>query len=272
MTQRASSRHVSAPKGFTLIELLAVIVFMGIFSQLVMANIYRGQQAQQLRQASQDLVQDIRTAQTYAVGGQKVSICKGSYSVICPATDCNTLKNNPAYPDLALDNSGNTICGEVPKGGYGIEIQSPTAYNLYPDTYVKTTDNPTTGQCRWYNSCGSYTDAALLKSVTLQTPVQIWAFEYNNDSLICTPGSLSHKEAYVTFEPPFGIGHIVRFDTQTKSGKQDVTIQSLKIWLTLGGDTSRCRKVSVNGITGQVTEDIDTCPPTTNSSCSSASI
>ncbi|MFC1687583.1 Tfp pilus assembly protein FimT/FimU, partial [Patescibacteria group bacterium] len=169
-------------KGFTLIEIMTVIVFMGIITGLIMANINTGKHIQILKQAADELVQDIRTIQGYATGGKETGICAGLYSFDCLTdAECTASGLGPwcgsVYPECELPME----CGEVPKGGYGIEIQSPLGYALYADTYVcmdSITPNcaditEPNGQDRWYEpgGAGSFDDpSSPLRSVTLIPP------------------------------------------------------------------------------------------------------
>lgn len=260
---------ISSPhgrSGFTLIEAMAATVLLLILFSLVITNVYRGQKTQLLKQAAQELVQNIRTVQNYAQGGRKAGICEGTYSVACSTVDnCASYEafcGEVQYPDCVLPME----CGEVPKGGYGIEIAGTGQYSFYADTHIHTDSTPEDGDYRWLtrvDDVGNPNDAAEgqpFQNVILPTDsVSILGIQINdtlaNPQPICIPSNT--QKVYITYEPPLGNGHIIRYSDPTYS--QDEAIQTVSIWLA-GDQTTRCRVVSVNGITGQVTEEITDCP------------
>lgn len=264
-------------KGFTLIEIMTVIVFMAIMTGLIMANINSGKHAQLLKQAADEFVQDVRTIQGYATGGRETGICKGTYLGEClsdqQCIDDGWAAACASYPECDLP----VTCGEVPKGGYGIEIQSQGGYVLYADTYICIENNiPITctdtsdanGQERWYGSASAaYGDPANpVKTVSLIPPVRIYAIQYFDSGVggeICTPGPhtiLNNEQyAYVTYDPPFAGGHVIYTDNGGNTGyEQDVYTQQLIVWLE--GNTSKCQQITINGISGHVDSEVVDCP------------
>ena len=246
------SRKLSLTGGFTLMEVMIVLVFTGITAVLVMANINRGKALQLLRHTAETFVQDVRTIQNYAAGGRKYNICAdiASKGVTCSnSTDCN------AYTP--------SICGEVPEGGYGIQIQGTLGYTMYADTYIDDDGNdPSDGDERWYGVLGQSHDPSIpVATATLVPPVRIYAFSFNNSS-ICTPGQNVNKNfyLYLTYVPPFAEGHAIMSSNGGATFSQDSEGQSLEVWFAIAGDNTRCQIVTMDGYTGYVSSDSVPCP------------
>ncbi|MFA6909291.1 MAG: type II secretion system protein [Patescibacteria group bacterium] len=223
-------------RGFTLIEMLVVIAILTIMSSLVMSNVRRGQDTQYLRQAADQLVQDIRTMQNYAAGGKTMGICTGTTAEDCMSSLTCTA---PA-----------TCVQTIPQGGYGVQLLSLSSYVLYPDTFITTDLDPTDGDSRWYGAG----DAGVVGTVSLTNGVLIIGYQYNGGACVQPDGSDS---VFVTFEPPFAVGHVIQM-TGGGTYQQDTTIQNLVIWLR--GSNQLCRKITVNGIAGLVSEEQAACP------------
>jgi prepilin-type N-terminal cleavage/methylation domain-containing protein len=115
---------VKSGAGFTLAELLIVIALIGVMTTIVIVNFRRGNYSNDLRLAGTELLQNLRLAQQYTIGGSSILFCSDN-SVTCPTegADCTT-------------NSAKCKSG-VPQGGYGIRINSSSLYTLFGDV----TDN-----------------------------------------------------------------------------------------------------------------------------------
>ncbi|MFH1236744.1 MAG: type II secretion system protein [Parcubacteria group bacterium] len=251
---RSTTRRLREPDttgGFTLMEVMIVLVFTAITASLVMANINRGKQLQLLRHSAEVFVQDVRTIQNYAAGGRKTNICSDL-----------PWKYIPCPPENCTDYAADSTCGEVPEGGYGIQIQGTLGYNIYADTYIVDDTNPTDGDQRWYSVGGILHDQSTpLLTSTLIPPVRIYAFSFN-DSPICTPGLNGTRRfyLYVTFAPPFAEGHVIMSNDGGTTFQQDAEMQNLIVWFALAGDNSRCQQVTISGLTGYVSSDSVQCP------------
>lgn len=97
-------------KGFTLIEMLISLGIFGVVTGLVMANFRVGQQGDELRVAARLLESRFRRAQTSAMSGQTIFVCKGGVD------DMKTCMSGDS-----ADCSGGTCERTVPRG-YGVHF------------------------------------------------------------------------------------------------------------------------------------------------------
>src|SRR5690349_15319328 len=106
--------------GFTLVELLVSISIIGVLTGLMLANFRGGQQAAEVRLASDIVVSQIRSMQTSSLSGRLVSACSGGSNdlAVCEAG----IVPPPSCP-------GGTCQRRVPTG-YGLHFSAdtPTSY------------------------------------------------------------------------------------------------------------------------------------------------
>lgn len=96
--------------GFTLIELLITLGIFSVVTGLVMVNFRVGQQGDELRIASRLVESRIRRAQTAAIAGETIFVCKGGTDAlkVCPSGD-------------SADCAGGTCQRDIPPG-YGVHF------------------------------------------------------------------------------------------------------------------------------------------------------
>jgi len=109
-------------RGFTLVELLVGIAIVGLISTVAVANFRQGQRSAELRFAAEEIVAQIRQAQTMSTAGRTTKLCQSGD------------KNGLAC--ISTSDCGTGLCVEqVPLGGYGLyfTIDSPTSFQLFAD-------------------------------------------------------------------------------------------------------------------------------------------
>ena len=113
-------------RAFTLVELLVSISIIGVITGLMLANFRGGQQASEVRFASEILVSAIRATQTSSLSGRLVSVCSGGSNdlAVCEAG----IEPPVSCPD--------GTCQKRVPSGYGLHFTStaPTSYTLFYDT------------------------------------------------------------------------------------------------------------------------------------------
>lgn len=219
--------------GFTLAELLVVIAIVGILTILVMVNFQSGRRANELKRASTDLLQTIRLAQSYSIAGNSIKFCGSSATA-------------NQYKPCDLDSYCGGVVGScatsVPPGGYGLNLQSPDNYTLFADT-TKTL---------YFQNDGSDFSVAM-KSLFTQG-IHIRQFKLGSEAARA-PSPTNILD--VTFLPPVGTASIYLNAAVAQSAGQPVTT----VQLLVGSDyiTNFCRTVSINRISGQVSETQSGC-------------
>lgn len=109
-------------KGFTLIELLISLGIITVITGMMLANFRGGQQHNEVRFASEILVNQIREVQTNSLSGRLVNICIGG------SQDQKICGSNVTCPG--------GICERRVPLAYGIHMSfdTPTEYQIYFDT------------------------------------------------------------------------------------------------------------------------------------------
>ncbi|MGE5298203.1 MAG: Tfp pilus assembly protein FimT/FimU [Acidobacteriaceae bacterium] len=128
--------------GFTIVEMLVVIFIMGILSTVVIANFKQGVKQKEILLTSDGVVQLIRLAQSYSLGGKQVSNRPTSYFQF--KTSRNT---KVAYVEAKLSGIATPVTVETynfPKAVkirneiYGISVSCSTSCTTNPTTvYIK---------------------------------------------------------------------------------------------------------------------------------------
>lgn len=113
--------------GFTLMELSVAIAIFGILAGLIIVNLQYGNQANRLKEAANELAQNIRMMQNYAISGKTILVCDGGSNDGKPCQDVSQCPGTP-----------NGTCNKyaVPKGGFGIKLNRAfevTKYTLFAD-------------------------------------------------------------------------------------------------------------------------------------------
>ncbi|MFA6553001.1 MAG: prepilin-type N-terminal cleavage/methylation domain-containing protein [Patescibacteria group bacterium] len=231
-----SIRH---QKGFTLAELLVVMAIIGLMSTLVLVNFQSGRRATDLKGASTRLLQDIRLAQSYTIAGNSFNYCQpGSANpyILCQLyTECGGSPPNP----LACKNT-------TPTNGYGIYIGNQDTYQIFGDTKP---------------------DGILETSVDYQvinqdnTLKNIYILGYRVYSTVTPSQAVRVNEEVdthpvsVTFSPPEGTARLY------VDGLLNSDYTNLDIVLKSSHIADFCRRVSINILSGQVSESQGSCTP-----------
>jgi prepilin-type N-terminal cleavage/methylation domain-containing protein len=220
--------------GFTIAELLVVIALVGILAVMVMVNFRSGEHSNNLRQAGTALLQDLRLAQNYTIGGSSLNYCS----------------ENESFPDdFGLNCEGDAGCSGVvdscvngvPLGGYGINIASTENYTVFADTNNN------------QELDGSTNRKIIFRDISLKG-IHIIKFKLGSQEAV-TPSSDNYLN--ILFEPPQGTVHFfVKLDEVELSDSQE-TLASMLI----SSDyvSGSCRKVTINRISGQISESQSGC-------------
>jgi prepilin-type N-terminal cleavage/methylation domain-containing protein len=210
------------PGGFSLVELIVSITIFLILSTLLIANFYRGRQADDLRLSAQEFAGYLRRVQNLSTAGQ---------SIFTPTGE------------------------RVPPGGYGISIPwvgNANTYVLFADIRSAeagpcTDTNPVTANSQYEIGCDIFADAA---TVTLRPSVVIYRMKVKTPTgeTLYTFGSggwdALNNRVDIAFRPPKPIPVL---DGETGRSIQ-IEFQHLK--------TSQTRTVTIIGASGQISERI----------------
>jgi len=224
-------------KGFTLAELLVVIALVGILAVMVMVNFRRGEHSNNLRQASTALLQDLRLAQNYTIGGSSLNYCDESagenyFGVYCDLGD-GTLCGNVGNPNLCRNG--------VPLGGYGINIASAENYTVFADTNNN------------QELDGSPNRSIIFRDISLKG-IHIIKFKLGNQEAV-TPSSDNYLN--ILFEPPQGAVHffVKLFEVELFDSQETLASMLISSDYVSGS----CRKITINRISGQISESQSGC-------------
>ncbi|MFA5052308.1 MAG: prepilin-type N-terminal cleavage/methylation domain-containing protein [Patescibacteria group bacterium] len=227
-------RHID---GFTLAELLVVIAIIGLLSALVLVNFQSGRRSTELRGAATKLLQDIRLAQSYTIAGNSIRFCQPP-----PLSTANVYMSCHLYTDCGGGAAEEACKTTIPTNGYGIYLGSQYSYQLFGDTNPDGLLNPTddyqiTDQDN--SSKGIYLTRYVLHG---QSASDVY------DLTTATPAPLT-----ITFSPPEGTTKFYVNGTEdTAHTTVDITVKSSYV-------SSYCRIVTVNRISGQVSENQGNC-------------
>lgn len=135
-------------EGFTLIEMLITLGIFSVITGMVMVNFRVGQQGDELRIAGRLVESRIRRAQTAAIAGETIFICKGGTDdkKVCPSGD-------------SADCAGGTCQRDIPRG-YGVHFSPGTAAGSL--IYFADTDGDRVFQAREEISSYSVTSGAFV--------------------------------------------------------------------------------------------------------------
>lgn len=211
-------------QGFTVAELLVVIAIIGILTTLVVVNLQRGERSNDLRQAGVEVLQHLRLAQGYSVGGNSIQYCvKGS---------ANQYKRCNDDSDCVGADSCNL---GVPLGGYGITVDVPASYNLFANT-----DNE-----EFYHDID---DPIIIRKDYFLKGIEIFSFKLGN-----TPPYYPTDDTLdIIFEPPLGTIHFYVSTVANEENTASLLVKSDYV-------SNTCRKITVNRISGQMSESQTDC-------------
>lgn len=234
-------------KGFTLAELLVVIAIIGILLIMVMVNFSRGNRSNELRQAGNKLMQDFRQAQNYSISGNSVRYCQEG-STLHEYYPCS---DHDYCDSLANDNCNLS----VPGGGYGINIVSVENYSIFADTYFIDNSNPSNPIDHNYFDDNIMDYEISNINYTLKG---IHITEYKlGDNPAVTPNSTDNRLDIVFGVPEgniqFLLNKVEALDTDNQPSN------SLQIIVSSDYISNTCRKISINRISGQISESQSGC-------------
>jgi len=228
--------------GFTLTELLVVMAIMAVFVGVVAVNFRNGERTKSFQKAATQLVQDIRLAQGYTNAGSSINFCRENSEEANRYISC--------VDDQACHSSG--LFGEheyckngVPLGGYGIKIASTENYQIFGDK-----NNTQDIESLIVDYVVADMDLSLKK-------IGIQQFQLGGLDPV-----LPASDDYVTimFEPP--LASIGFYEPQIID-EALVMVPSneseLKLLLNSDNVSSTCRLVTINKISGKISESTHSC-------------
>lgn len=222
--------------GFTIAELLVVIALVGILAVMVMVNFRSGEHSNNLRQASTILLQDLRLAQNYTIGGSSLNYCDESAGESYFGVHCDL-----GYGILCGDVGNPNLCRNgVPLGGYGINTASTENYTVFADTNNnQELDGP--------NRAITFRDISL-------KGIHIIKFKLGSQEAV-TPSSDNYLN--ILFEPPRGTVHffVKLFEAELSDSQETLASMLISSDYVSGS----CRKVTINRISGQISESQSGC-------------
>jgi prepilin-type N-terminal cleavage/methylation domain-containing protein len=231
--------------GFTLAEMLVVIALTGLLTIMVMANFKHGNYSNDLRQASTELLQNIRLAQNYTIGGNSINYCsEGDLAHRYHVCTANT--NTDCCSDI---NSCSGICKNgVPQGGYGIVIYSTDNYKIFGDT----NNDGVFSNPPQYSEASDY--IAVNKDISAK---KIHIKEFELSSLAPPPSPVVPSTTnfiVVRFSPPEGTVHFY-------NGQSGAEIAATTLTISISSDNipNICRHIVINSVSGQVSEGAGGC-------------
>lgn len=236
--------------GFTLVELLVVIALIGALLIMVMVNFNRGNHSTDLRAASNSFMQDLRKAQTYSISGNSVNYCD------------NTSTNHKYYPCQDDDWCGGNV-GEyllckssVPGGGYGIMIDSTENYLLFGDTYfVDDQDAENTESHNFFDD--NIMDLEITNINFTLDGIHIKEYKLGNEPVV-VPNNTIDNRLDILFDVPAGATKFYKVTQEAVDGSGQL-INILQILISSDHVANSCRKITINRITGQISESQSAC-------------
>lgn len=222
--------------GFTIAELLVVIALIGFLTTFVMVNFQRGERANELKRAGTEVQQNIRLSQTYSIAGNSVHYCSAA------STEDVRYKPCSLSGTVCFDAGGSCIIG-VPLGGYGVHFDTITQYVVFGDTIAN----------KSYDGVGK--DYTIIEKNLSNERISILRMKFGED-LSFTPSATNYVD--VTFEPPTGIGHFYSNGIEARDGSNQPYIK-LQILVRSAFITNTCRIITINRVSGQVSETSGPC-------------
>lgn len=227
-------------KGFTIAELLVVIAIIGLMTTLVLVNFQSGRRATELRNVSTKLLQDIRLAQSYTIAGNSFSYCQPVFST------ANTYMTCHLYTDCGSSADDKACKNTTPTNGYGIYIGNQDNYQIFGDT------DPD-------GILDTAVDYQVIHQDNASKNIYISGYKVYSTTIPSqtthTGSELAAHPVSVTFSPPEGTARLY-FD-----GSLNIEFTNLDIVLKSAHITDYCRRVSINILSGQVSESQGSCTP-----------
>ena len=211
--------------GLTLVELLIVMFIMGVLTVVVIVNFRHGTYMNDLKQASTELLQNLRLAQQYTIGGNSINYCRAGSSIneygIC-------------IDDASCGGAVDSCHNGVPLGGYAINVASTENYQLFGDTDE--------------NEILSSPDYRVIEKNIFLKGIHLNRYKFGTDSGSGTQPS-AENFIVVRFSPPEGTVHFYEGASGAESTEATLTLLLKSDYL-----TNNCREVTINRVSGQVSE------------------
>ncbi|MFH1207286.1 MAG: prepilin-type N-terminal cleavage/methylation domain-containing protein [Patescibacteria group bacterium] len=219
-------------KGFTIAELLVVMAIIGLMTTLVLVNFQAGRRSTELRSAATKLLQDIRLAQSYTIAGNSISYCQGG-STANEYGSCLVATPNCGTPGECKNTT--------PTNGYGIYIGSQDNYQIFGDTEPDGILNTSV-------------DYQVIHQDNTSDNIYITGYKVYSPSSETTYDPATVPVS-VLFSPPEGTAKLyINNSLNTDYTNLDIVVKSTHI-------ADFCRRVSVNLLSGQVSESQGSCTP-----------
>ncbi len=212
-------------RGFTLMELLIVMFIMGVLTIIVVVNFRHGNLVNDLKQASTELLQNLRLAQQYTIGGNSINYClagsKSNEYGVC-------------IDDSSCGGEDDSCHNGVPLGGYAINVASTENYQLFGDTDA--------------NGVLSNPDYRVIEKNIFLKGIHISRYKFGSASGPEIEPS-AEKFIVVRFSPPEGTVHFYEGASGAESTETTLTLLLKSDYL-----TNNCRQVIINRVSGQISE------------------
>jgi len=241
--------RIKGQQGFTLMELLIVIALIGILLVMVMVNFDRGNDSTDLRKAGNDLMQDFRKAQSYSISGNSVNYCDESSTdhKYYPCQDDNFCGGNVGEYDYCKSS--------VPGGGYGITIDSTEGYLLFADTYFVDDSNPESPYSHNYFD-SNIEDYEISNINYSMEGIHIKQYKLGDEDVVVPNDNINRLD--ILFDVPEGKAKFYKKLTEAVD-EEGQLINNLQIIVASDYISNICRKITINRITGQISESQSTC-------------
>jgi len=235
--------------GFTLVELLVVIALIGVLLIMVMVNFNSGNRSTELRAAGNALMQDFRKAQSYSISGNSIYYCN------------DTSSDNKYFPCEDDGGCGGTagqfnLCqSSVPGGGYGISIISPDNYTIFADTYYQDESNPQDPESHNYFDSNVEDYEVSYINLSMEGLHMSW-YKLDDEPSVVPNDTVNRLD--IIFDVPEGKARFYQNPVvAAETGGQ--MYNKLELLLSSDFISDICRKITINRITGQISESQSNC-------------
>lgn len=219
-------KKLKSDEGFTLAELLIVIAITGLLTTFVMVNFQSGNRSNDLKSAGTELLQNLRLAQSYTIGGHALKLCQ---NVSDQGKYCGG--------NLLLCNNDLSQCQDaVPQGGYGLSFAGSGGYDMFADSDAS----------HIYDNV----DYSVRTVALVQKGISVSQYATNSNA----GQSIGTDPISITFGPPDGTISLYVGGTAL-----DASIISLSFLVQSTYVPNTCRKVTINRVSGQLSESTSPC-------------
>jgi prepilin-type N-terminal cleavage/methylation domain-containing protein len=169
------------PRGVTIFEVLISMAVFSIITAIVLFGFVDGRRVQDLRQASGQVVADLRQIQTLTFANNSVPVCSSTGPGTSFGTPCTT---------VAVCGGAANSCGLVPAGGYGVILNTCTSafctYQIYGDIGDGQLTAGVPGPPDGSRSVGPNFSDPIVSTTTLPGKISIMSIKVTNASGVVT--------------------------------------------------------------------------------------